>query len=52
MVARHYAIVGLEGNGGRGPSQDYPAIARHTVLDLLHITRYEHIPQGRKSPGK
>jgi hypothetical protein len=45
MVGRHDAVVGLEGNGGREPRQDYPDIGRHTVLDLLHITRYEQIPQ-------
>jgi hypothetical protein len=45
MVTRHSAIVGVAENGGQGSRQGYPAIERHTVLDLLHITRYEQLPQ-------
>ncbi len=45
MVGRHDATVGLEGNGGRELRQGYPAIERFTCFDLLHITRYEQIPQ-------
>ena len=48
MVGRHQAIVGLEGNGGRATRQGYPDIGRFTFLDLLHITRYEQIPQSER----
>jgi hypothetical protein len=51
MVTRHSAVVGLPGNGGTDSgSEGYPAIERHTALDLLHITRIEQIdssPQQR-----
>ena len=45
MVTRHSAIVGLPENGPGESSPGYPAIERHTVVDLLHITRYEQLPQ-------
>jgi hypothetical protein len=48
MVGRGDAIVDLEGNGGRPARQGYPDIGGHTVLDLLHITRYEQIPQPER----
>jgi hypothetical protein len=43
MVTRHSAIVGLAENGGQQPSSGYPAMERHTVVDLLHITRFEQL---------
>jgi hypothetical protein len=46
MVTRHSAIVGLPSNGGQEAAEGYPAIERHTVVDLLHITRYEQLPQS------
>jgi len=51
MVTRHAAIVGLEQSGGEGSHQGYPAIERHTILDLLHITRYEQLPQPGSRTG-
>ena len=51
MVARHTAVVGLEGGGQRESHQGYPAIERFTFLDLLHVTRYEQLPQAESHPG-
>jgi hypothetical protein len=51
MVTRHAAIVGLPENGGQESRPGYPAIDRHTVLDLLHITRYEQLPQSERRAG-
>ncbi len=51
MVTQDSAIVGLQDNGGQRPGQDYPAIRRHTVVDLLHITRYEPLPQPKSRRG-
>ncbi len=41
MVTRHAAIIGLQGNGPGALSDAYPVIERHSVVDLLHITRIE-----------
>ncbi len=38
MVARTYALVGL-----LEPEKDLPAIEKHSMVDLLHITRLEGI---------
>ena len=44
MITQHSAIVGLPGDGSsESPPAEYPAIERHTVVDLLHITRIEQI---------
>jgi len=49
MVTRHAAIIGLEANGSEdGPGGSYPAIERHTIVDLLHITRIEAIDSSGK----
>ncbi len=45
MVTRHAAIVGLPETGSGQSASGYPSIDRHTVVDLLHITRYEQLPQ-------
>jgi len=51
MVTRHAAIIGLEANGTKDTPADsyYPAIERHTIVDLLHITRIEQIEGSGKS---
>ena len=44
MVTRHAAIIGLPADGSsEAPADAYPVIERHTVVDLLHITRIEHL---------
>ena len=44
MVTRHAAIIGLQANGSADvPPDSYPVIERHTIVDLLHITRIEQI---------
>lgn len=51
MVTRHSAIVGLQENGhGTASAAEYPQIERHTVVDLLHITRIEQLPAVRQAP--
>jgi hypothetical protein len=57
MVTEHSVVVGLAGNGRSGTSTpEYPAIERHTVVDLLHITRIEEIdtpsPHRPGRPGE
>lgn len=50
MVTRHAAIVGLPANGSEDvPPGSYPAIERHTMVDLLHITRIEQIDSAGKA---
>ncbi len=45
MVTRHSALVGLPEDAGQEGAQGYPTLERHTIVDLLHITRYEQLPQ-------
>jgi hypothetical protein len=45
MVMRHTTVVGSPENGGPAQSpHGYPAIERHTVIDLVHITQLEQLP--------
>jgi hypothetical protein len=47
MVTRHAAIVGVQDNEGpNGGPQGYPDMERSTVVDLLHVTRIEQLPQA------
>ena len=44
METRHSAIVGIAESGENGDStQDYPAMDRSTIVDLLQITRIEEL---------
>jgi hypothetical protein len=52
MVARHSATVGIQDSGGAEPaSQSYPQIDRFALVDLLHITGIEQLPQPQPRGG-
>ncbi len=47
MVTRSAAIIGLQANGSAEvPPDSYPAIERHTIVDLLPITRIEQLDRS------
>ncbi|MBW3600524.1 MAG: hypothetical protein KY475_25075 [Planctomycetes bacterium] len=52
LVTRHAAIVGLPGQGApENGNGDYPNMDRHTIINLLHVTRLEQIDSSsRRSP--
>jgi hypothetical protein len=52
MVGRHSASVGVP--GARGPEETilaYPEIDRFALVDLLHVTGIEALPQPQRQEG-
>lgn len=46
MVLRHSAVIGVPEGGDESASvRGYPKLETYTNVDLMHITRLEHLPQ-------